>query len=315
MIQPAPPDTTEFRALLERWGELPAAALLTNVVFFVVLAVLLYLAMSAARKVTGRHIEDVNKRHRIRKWVGYAYVILLLLLGVGLFADALLPLGAFLAILLAALAVALQDILKSVVGWFYLNTRSGVQVGSRLEIDGVKGDVIDIALLKTTLLEVGGDLVHGLQSTGRLVTVPNWRILAANAYISAADNLFVWQELQMVVTYESDWRRAEEVLSEVAYEIHSELAPELAAAHQRMERRYAYKHGFDTPIVYVRVADHGVELTLRYLTHVRRRRGTVDRISRHFMEAVETEAAVELAYPTWRIYKRGEEEGSRGEGG
>lgn len=293
---------------LERWRDLYLTGAGEKLVVFLIIAAILYLVVRLGRRQIRRHIEDVNKRHTLQKWVGYAYVVLLLLVGVALFADSLAGLGTVIAVVLAGVAIALQDVLKSFVGWIYISTRAGVQVGSRIEVGGVVGDVIDIGVLKTTILEVG-NLVYARQSTGRLVTIPNFRILSESVYISAADNPFVWQELKFVVTFESDWRRAEELLREIAREIHSEIAPDLERGFSRLERRYAFKYGTLTPIVYTSIADSGIELTLRFLVHVRRRRSNIDRVSRRLLDAFDADPNVDLAYPTQRWYTRGEEEG------
>lgn len=306
----SPDDTTAIRVNLpaefERWRDTYLHDAGEKLVVFIALALLFYLITRLARQQAGRHIEDVNQRHTIRKWIGYGYASLLVLTAIALFADALAGLGTLVAVILAGVAIALQDILKSVVGWMYISTRSGVDVGSRVEVDGVTGDVIDIGVLKTTLLEIG-NLVYGRQSTGRVVTVPNSRMLAANVFLSAAYNPFVWQEIRWVVTFESDWERAETILREIADRKHAEIAPELERGFRTLERRFAFKYGTLTPIVYVSVEPSGVALDLRFLTHVRRRRGGVDRVSREVLRAFDAEPHVELAYPTQRLYRRNEE--------
>jgi small-conductance mechanosensitive channel len=191
------------------------------------------------------------------------------------------------------------------VGWLYISGRTGIQVGSRVEVDGVIGDVIDTGIFKTTLLEIG-NLVYGRQSTGRLVTIPNSKMLADNVFMSTTYNPFVWQEIRLVVTFESDWQRAETILREIGNEIYTELAPELEQGFKKLERRYAFKYGTVTPIVYVSIADHGVELDLRFLIPVRRRRGSVDRAARRILTAFAADPSIELAYPTYRMFRMGE---------
>lgn len=313
MIQagiPTPsPDSIEVSLppALEHWRDLYLHTAVQKLLVFVAVALVLYLLARVVRAQIGRQIEDVNRRHVLRKWVGYGYAALLFAFAIALFADSVAGLGTVLALLLAGIAVALQDILRSVVGWLYLSSRAGVAIGSRVEVGGVTGDVIDIGVLKTTLLEVGGALVFGRQSTGRLVTVPNYRMLADLVRVSGSENPFVWQEMRITVTYESDWRRAERILLDAAEELHAEIAPELHEGFQRLERRYAFKYGTLTPTVYVSVADSGVDLFLRFLVHVRRRRGSIDRIARRILTGFAAEPQVELAYPTQRIYRAGEE--------
>jgi small-conductance mechanosensitive channel len=305
---PAVPDTLvdlHLPRAFEHWRDAYLVDFTQKLIVFVLLAAVLYMAARVTRRLVGTHIEDVNRRHALRKSVGYVYAVLLLLLAVALFADTLAGFGTVLAVILAGVAIALQDVLKSVVGWLYVSSRSGVQVGSRVEVEGVKGDVIDIGVLKTTMLEVG-NLVFGQQSTGRIVTVPNSRMIAANVFVSSADNPFVWQEVQFVVTFESDWERAEEMLHELGMELHREIEGEVVPGYARMERRYAFRAGALTPIVYVSHGERGVELTLRFLTNVRRRRGSVDRITRGFLLAIAGERTIRMAYPPVRLY-RGDE--------
>lgn len=291
---------------LERWRDTYLHDAAPRVVLFLVLALVLYAVVRIARREVSRQIEDVNRRHTIRRWIGRSYIVLLVMFGVALFAKSLTGLGTVLALVVAGVAVALQDILKSVVAWLYISSRAGIQVGSRIQVNGTMGDVIDIGVLKTTLMEVG-NLVYAFQSTGRLVTVPNYALLASTVFISSGDSPFMWHELKFLITYESDWERAEAVLRDIAAEIHTEIAPDLERGFRRLERRYAFKYGALTPIVYVVAADSGVEMILRFLTHVRRRRGGADRITRRVLRAFADEPNVELAYPTYRLFRLGED--------
>jgi small-conductance mechanosensitive channel len=276
-----------------------------KIVVFLILALLLYGVAHYVRRQISAQIEDINRRHALRKWTTYGAVTLLALFAVALFADALASFGAVLALTLAGVAVALQDVLKSIVGWLYISGRGGVQIGSRVEVAGVTGDVIDIGVLKTTLVEVG-NLVYARQSTGRIVSVPNSRMLTEAVFTSAAENPFVWQEMQVVVTFESDWARGEAILREIGEALHAEIEPYVDRGPRAVERRFAYKYGKTTPIVYVSLLDYGIALTLRYLTYDRARRGTIDRVTRHVLTAFAAEPRVAIAYPTRRTLQLGE---------
>lgn len=305
---PLPTTTDTLRVPLpdafERWRDLHFTDAGQKLVGLAVFALFVYLLVRITRRFLEHNIEDVGRRHVLRKWVGYGYTAALLLFGVALFAESLAGFGTVVAVLLAGIAVALQDVVKSFVGWLFISGRSGIDIGSRVEVDGVLGDVVDIGVLKTTLLEVG-NLVYGRQSTGRLVSIPNHKVLSEPVLISAAVNPFVWQEVRITVTYESDWERAEAILREVGEEIYREVEPELARGFREMERRYAFRYGKRTPIVYVSLAPSGVDLTLRYLIHDRRRRGSIDRVSRRVLQTVAAEPRVNLAYPTQRVVGEG----------
>src|SRR5690606_3644129 len=138
------------------------------------------------------------------------------------------------------------------------------------------------------------------------VTIPNYRLVSDNVHFQGTANPWAWQEVRVTITFESDWRRAEALMREIADEVHAGLASQLEAGFRRLEERYAFKYGTLTPIVYITISGTGVELTLRFLTAVRRHRGTVDLVSRRILAAFAAEPSVELAHPTYRVYRRGE---------
>ncbi|MDP2578026.1 MAG: mechanosensitive ion channel family protein [Candidatus Palauibacterales bacterium] len=291
------------------WDAILSGGSLEKVVIFFLVFGALYALSRVTRRSINRQIEDVKRRHELRKIVNYIFWIALAVAGVALFAEQLdlKDLGTVLGLIAAAITIALSDVIRSLAGWVYVSSRRGVEIGSRVEVEGVKGDVIDIGLLKTTLLEVGEPLVHGLQSTGRLVTVPNSVFLGKTVFASASENPLVWQELQILVTFESDWASAREILRGTADELYQEILPDLKASFEHLERRYAFRLGSTAPIVYTTIADSGVLLTLRYLTFVRRRRSTSDRISTAVLDRFEKDERIEFAYPTYRLFRHGEE--------
>jgi small-conductance mechanosensitive channel len=295
---------------LDRWVDLYLQGWPAKLAALLVVALLLYALSRVVRRQT-EAIEDVNRRHQVRTWFRYAAATVFVFFAVALFADALAGFGTVFALLAAAVAIALQDVLKSVVGWLHLSSRTGVQVGARVEVNGVVGDVIDVGVLKTTVMEVG-NLVFGNQTTGRVVTIPNFSFLSQNVFVETVGNPYVWQELRLVVTYESDWEAAEAILREAGDAHHAEIAEEVERGFVKMQHRFAYRPGKLTPIVYTLVAENGVDLTLRFLTHARRRRGSMDRITRQVLRNVAATPRVELAYPTHRLYRLDEPVAGRG---
>jgi small-conductance mechanosensitive channel len=126
-------------------------------------------------------------------------------------------------------------------------------------------------------------------------------ILSQPVLIASSSSPFVWQEVRVRVTFQRDWRRAEEVRREVGEALHAEVEPDLAAAFRNLERRYAFKYGTLTPIVYVALGEHGVELTLRLLVHLRKRRAAIDKVSRRVLDALAAEPALRIAYATYQV--------------
>lgn len=283
---------------------------LRDLLLWLGLALAVAVVVRLVRRWVDREIEDVNRRHKVRKAVGYTGVALVVLAALAMLVGHVTSLAAVLGILAAGAAVALQDTAKNAVGWLYLSTRSGLAPGARVEVEDVVGEIIDVGVMKTTVLEVG-HLVEGRQSSGRLASVPNAKFLNQTTLYSPDYSPWAWHETSFLLTYESEWERGVALLEELGAELYEELEPEMMDGFHQLERHFAFKHGPLTPIVYVQALDSGVQLTLRFLTHIRRRRGSEDRLVRAFLRAVEREPELEVAYPTWRIYRRGEE---RGEG-
>ncbi len=309
-VQEAQEQAGRISRFIERVGvAMTSGGVLEKLIILFLIGLALYGVSRLTRRAIDAHIEDVNQRHQLRKVVTYVFWIALTVTAVTLFAErlALADIGTVLGLLAAAITIALADVVRSLAGWIYVSSRRGVEIGSRVEVEGIKGDVIDIGLLKTTMLEVGEPLVHALQSTGRIVTVPNSLFLSGKVIASASVNPLVWQEIQILVTFESDWKRAREIISEIAQEQYEKIVPELRAGFEKLERRFAYRLGSTAPIVYTEIAESGVLLTLRYLTLVRRRRSSVNQISERILDEFAQEPAVDFAYPTYRIYRLGEE--------
>lgn len=273
---------------------------------WLLIALLVAALVRLVRRFVVDEVEDVNRRHVLRKWVSYVGFFIVLVVGIGLFVGRFGQMATVIGLLAAGLAIALQDIGKSAAGWVYLSSHAGFGPGARVEVDGVVGEVIDVGILKTTVLEVG-NLVRGRQSSGRLATIANSKFLNDNFFINPSYSPFSWHEIPFLLTYESDWRKGAEILEELGRREFEGMEEMTSASFRQLEGRYAFKYGPLTPIVYVRAADSGVELVLRYLVHIRRRRGSADRITRAMLEAVEREPGLDFAYPTTRIYRRNEE--------
>lgn len=298
-------NTQEIGELLRDLPSELSINVLYDVLLWLVVAALVAGAVRLIRGWVDRQVEDINDRHRIRKWVGYGGFVLVVLVGVILFLGRFGWVAAFFGILAAGAAIALQDVAKSAVGWMYISGRSGFGPGARVEVEGMLGEVIDVGVLKTTVLEVG-TLVHGRQSSGRIGSIPNSRFLTENFLFSPEFSPYVWLELPFLLTYESDWALGVEVLEELGHEEYEFMGSGPARGFREMGRHFAFKHGPLTPIVYRAAADSGIQLTLRYLTHIRQRRGSADRVTRGMLEAVDREPSLDFAYPTRRIYRRGE---------
>lgn len=253
------------------------------------------------RQIRG-HVADPEKRHRYRKRVGYTVVIVIVLILAVVFFERLQNIGTLLGFIGAGLVIALREYLVAFLAWFYILGQRNVTLGSRIEVGGIRGDVIDIGVFKVTLVEVRGDEA-GDQSSGRLVTIPNFSILTDPVFHFTTGSPFTWDEIEFMITFESDWEAAREVVEKIGMEVFEPYRKEVETGFRRLESDYAFRYGVTTPIVYTSIGPHGIRLSLRYLTHVRRRRGNRDAISRRILQRFREAPNVQIAYPTTRTYR------------
>jgi len=187
-------------------------------------------------------------------------------------------------------------------GWMFLLWRKPFVVGDRIQIGENRGDVIDIRLFKFSMLEIG-EWVHADQSTGRILHIPNHKAFTESIANYTSDFDFIWNEIEVTVTFESNWIKAKKILEDVANEHLEDFVKDAEKQIQKASRSYLIRYNYLTPIVYSDVVGNGVRLTLRHLTNARKRRRTSMLIWEDILLKFQAETDVAFAYKTYRIYQ------------
>lgn len=276
-----------------------------NMIFTAAALLLLLLFKVLTTKVVCRNIEDDKRRYHVRRTVTHVYTIFLFVVVGGIWFQGMASLGTFLGLASAGLAVALHDTIANMAGFFFIEARKPFRVGDRIEIGGRTGDVIDIRLFQFSLVEVG-NWVDADQSTGRIIHVPNSMTLKeplANSHIGFE---YIWNEIPVLITFESDWKKAKECLLVIAKENAEYLSQNAQSQIRKAAQKYLIVAGKLTPTVYTSVKDSGVMLTIRYIVDPRQRRGTEQKMWEDILEAFAMEPMIDLAYPTTRFYSMNE---------
>lgn len=270
--------------------------IVTTVVFAVVLLAIRWLLI----RVATRQMVDSVLQYRVRKSATYGATICFVVASARIWSGAFDDLGTFLGLLSAGIAVALADFFLNLAGWVYIVTRHPFRIGDRIEIGSHAGDVVDIRVLRFTLMEIG-NWVGGDQPTGRLLHVPNgglFRDPMAN-YTETFNH--IWHEIPITVTFESDRHLAESlILAALAKHQTPEEAEHAQADFAAAASQYVLQAADVMPTVYLDVIDFGVQLTARVVIHPHGRRVIHDQIWRDVLEAFAAEPTVDLAYPTIR---------------
>lgn len=214
---------------------------------------------------TNKIPEDSPHIYTVRKAISYSISILAGLLIFGIWVEGLGDLSVALGIMAAGLAFALQEVIGSFAGWLTIISGRPFSVGDRIETSDIRGDVVDVSILRTTLMEIGNWL-HGDHNTGRIVTVSNAFIFKEPLYNYSAHLHFIWDEIPVPVTYESDWKKAIVIMIE-AVRTHprfQELQPQADEQRRRARRKLAVKITSLEPRVFVKLTDNWIELGMVY---------------------------------------------------
>ncbi len=273
-----------------------------NKIFITLLIILvLWLLRSIAVRILWRRTENPHTRYRWQKITVYIAALAGILAIGRVWFGGIHSVATFLGLLSAGLAIALQDIVKSIAGWIFIMWRRPFTVGDRIQVGSHAGDVVDIRIFKFSLIEIG-NWVGADQSTGRLLHLPNSLILTDVIANYTLGFEFIWNEIPVLVTFESNWTRAKKILREIAEKQAAHLSRAAEARIKEASKQYMIFYSTLTPTVYTSVKDSGVLLTIRYLIDPRKRRGSEEAIWEAILNAFAECNDIDFAYPTQRFY-------------
>ena len=295
----------ELRQAVANALQLPEHIVQNLIVSAVIIGIILVLRFIALRLVY-RHLQDTGQHYRWKKNLTYVAGALALLTISWVWIERVQAFATILGLISAGLVFALRDTVNDMAGWVYVMTRKPFDIGDRIEIGSYKGDVVDKRILKFTLLEIG-NWVEADQSTGRVLHLPNQMILNQPIHNYTAEFEFIWHEIRVMLTFESNWEKAKNQLNELIHKHTQHISSKANHQLKTAARSYMIVYQHVTPTVYTRVEDYGIVLTIRYLTNPRTRRGTEEQIWEEILRAFRHENDIEFAYPTTRMFRRSEE--------
>ncbi|MCB0731005.1 MAG: mechanosensitive ion channel [Ignavibacteriae bacterium] len=253
------------------------------------------------KRIVFDKIDDLTLRYQWQKIIKYITVILAIMLLTKVWFGAFESIGTYFGLLSAGLAIALQDLLVNFAGWIFLLIRKPFSVGDRIEINNIIGDVIDVRIFQFSVIEIG-NWVDADQSTGRIIHIPNGTVFKTSQANYTAGFEYIWNEVPVLVTFESDWRKAKEILTDVINKHAVHLTTEAERQIKEAAKKFLIFYSKLTPIVYTSVKDSGVMLTMRYICHVRKRRATDESIWEEVLDQFAKHDNIDFAYPTTRYY-------------
>lgn len=249
-------------------------------------AALLIVGIYLLRGLAVRSIADTGKRYRVRKAITYAGYVIAALLLLSAFNPHIGQLPVIIGAIGAGVAFALQEVIASIAGWVALSFGSFYKPGDRVQLGGIKGDVIDIGMLRTTLMEVGG-WVDGDLYNGRMVRVANSFVFKEPVFNYSGEFAFLWDEFKLPVRYGSDWKLAQRLIEDA---VRQHVEDFTARSHEQWHgivRRFMIEQAQLEPTVTLLANDNWIEFTARYIVDYKSRRTTRDAIMRSVLHALD----------------------------
>jgi small-conductance mechanosensitive channel len=239
--------------------------------------VAIYVTFRVLEKTLPRRFRKADARYRVRKFLVFSgYFTTLLFLAI-LFEDRLGRLSFALGIAGAGLAVALQDVVASIAGAFAIGFGNLYTVGDRVQIGDTRGDVIDIGLLRTTIMETGNWVRADLYN-GRIARIPNSAVLKGAVFNYSQGFEFVWDEVKVVLSATSDCPFAKDRFLRLAKEVIGEYLLEAQSSWKEISDNYQSANPPLEPTVTLIVNAGSFEFTISYVVGYTKRTAVKDQL-------------------------------------
>ncbi|MEX2597250.1 MAG: mechanosensitive ion channel domain-containing protein [Salibacteraceae bacterium] len=255
------------------------------------------------RRTLNNTITDNDRKYKLRKMANMFAYFLIILAVLFVYGDQLGNVGVALGVAGAGIAFALQEVIVSIAGWITIMLSGSVNVGQRIKIGDVKGDIIDIGVLNTTVMEIG-DWVKGDNYNGRIVTLSNSFVYKKEIHNYSAEYPFLWDELTVPIRIESDYVLARELFQRVLVEVCGEFSEQSQNTWRIMANKFRVEKAQVNPMVTLVFDENWITFTLRYVVDYQQRRSTKDKISVRLLEEIKqnqdsiriASSAIEVSY-------------------
>jgi small-conductance mechanosensitive channel len=256
---------------------------------------LIFIGAAVWRRLTFRYVQDIRLRGQVlaaRRLVVGMLVAFILLIN---FSDQLGSFATILGFAAAGVAVALQNVILSIAGYFFLIGRFGIRVGDRVQIGGVVGDVVEIGLVKLSLMELGGDGNHRMP-TGRVVVFSNAIVFqpSGNFFKQAPGTSFVWNEIRLKLAADCDYRLAEKRLTDAVEQVYARYREAIQRDYRHLERDLNILLDSPKPQSRLSLSSDGLDVTIRYPAETRTAAQIADEVTRRVLDAIAREPSLRL---------------------
>lgn len=261
----------------------------------------IWLIVKVIQKNLFSKIHDNNNRHKAKKFgtfIGYVLTIFLITV---VYSDKLVGLTVAFGVAGAGIAFALQEVIASFAGWLAIMFGNFYKTGDRVQLGGIKGDVMDIGVLRTTIMETG-QWVDGDLYNGRIVLIANSFVFKEPVFNYSGDFPFLWDEIKIPIQYNSNYDKAKTILEDIGIEVAGDLTEKSREKWTSLQSKYRLEYAQTAPMVSLIANDNWVEFTLRYVVDFKRRRVTKTELFTKILTQIEaTNGEIKFASATFQL--------------
>jgi small-conductance mechanosensitive channel len=255
------------------------------------------------RRLLKRNLPDNAVKYKSQKGIEVIGYILIVLITITYFTGSIKDFGLAIGLLTAGITITLQELILSITGSFFIFFVKVFKPGDRIEINGIKGDVIDVGSIYTTMMEIG-EWVSSDNYTGRIVKVSNAFVFKTPIYNYSQDFPFVWDEFNLPIRYGSDIELAKSIVITVAQKHLASYVKESLADWKVVVDKYYIEDAQVDPSLAITLTDNWIQFNLRYIVDYKKRRYTKNLLHEEIGKRIEeSNGKVVLASATYEIVK------------
>jgi small-conductance mechanosensitive channel len=247
-----------------------------------------------------RKIKDKMVRYSLNKVITILSAVIAIAIILHIWFPDTQSLVVAVGVISAGVVIALQDVIRNFAGGILILTGNLYQVGDRIEIGGETGDVMDIGMMNTTMMELRG-WIESDQATGRITSIPNGKVITTQVHNYTKDHSFLWDEIMIPITYSSNWKKAKEVMLEIVTRETVEIVKEAEAEIEKIGETYYLPRRMVEPAVYLTPTDNWITFHIRYVTRVKERRPFRTRISEMILQKIQEYPDISISSTTTTI--------------
>jgi len=275
----------------------------SNVIKYLIWAVFILLGIAFLRRQLRKKLPDTTVRYKSQKAVEFFGYIILIFITISFFTGNIKDFALAIGLLTAGITITLQELILSIAGSFYIFFVGVYKPGDRIEINNIKGDVIDIDSIYTTMMEIG-EWVSSDNYSGRIVKLSNAFVFKGPVYNYSKDFPFVWDEFNLPIKYGSDIELAKSIVVKIASETLSEYVSKSISEWTQVVNKYYIENAQVDPALAITLTDNWVQFNLRYIVDYKKRRYTKHVLNELIGEEIlKTEGKVQLASTTFEIVR------------